>query len=250
MSTPHIVCKKIEPGKGLFSGTLYTIRELDSTNTHMGSFSQSYDHGDVLFALEQTGGRGRQARRWISVPGASLTFSIRLNVPSAQQVSLGQAAALAVVKWLEKRGISASIKWPNDILIQERKISGILVETQGHRSVLGIGINLNLNENDLKQIPQPATSLLLLSGQIYELEETLLSLLHEIEVVLSVYFAGGFKKLVPEWKKYLAFYGRYVKWRSGNVLKEVWVRDVQADGRLLINDGKRDLAISLGEIAI
>ena len=250
MTRATIIYQKIEQGNGLFHGNLYIVKQLDSTNTSMLAFPSAYHHGDTLVALKQLRGKGRHGKRWISAPHESLTFSIRLDLDAAQQSCLGQAAALGIIKWLEKMGVLAQIKWPNDVLVQNKKISGILVETRGRITALGIGINLNLNKAALGKIDQPATSLLMIRGVRCPIESALPSLLGEIQTVLELYLEEGFKTIAREWKKYIAFSQRRLTWTSGNIAKEVIIRDIQDNGELLVSDGTRNFALSVGEITI
>lgn len=115
-----------------------------------------YSHGDIVLAESQTAGRGQRGNRWSSSEGDNLTFSIVLkpnHVVAESQFYISKAIALAIVKTLAAFDIRATIKWPNDIYVGDRKICGTLIEndlmgTNLTKSVAGIGINVNQREFD------------------------------------------------------------------------------------------------------
>src|SRR4051812_22202215 len=98
----------------------------------------------LLAAEEQTAGRGRRGRRWHSAPGADVTFSLarRIGRPAREFAALSLVAGVAAATALRSLGVAqASLKWPNDLMVDRAKLGGILVETRGSVAVLGIGIN-------------------------------------------------------------------------------------------------------------
>ncbi len=161
------------------------LDEVDSTNSEAVRRLDSLDNMSVLSALCQTAGRGKDTHKWITAPGENLTFTIVLKYsasspssyppfPAANQMLLSAAAAASVVKYLGEKGISAWVKWPNDVYVGDKKICGILIE---HRikgnllksSIIGIGINVNQTIFD-PLVPNP-TSVALLTGKRFEIRE-------------------------------------------------------------------------------
>ncbi len=151
-------------------------------------------HGAVVFADEQTGGRGRLGRAWHSPPGAGIAASVALwpDVPAEVLACLPLAGSLAVSEALaEMAGLEALLKWPNDVLVGGRKISGVLVESRMHGDrfaglVLGIGVNLRHREEDFPQELRPlATSALIASGASPEPEVFASALLGALESELD-----------------------------------------------------------------
>jgi BirA family transcriptional regulator, biotin operon repressor / biotin---[acetyl-CoA-carboxylase] ligase len=141
--------------------------------------------GAVALAEEQTEGRGRLGRRWLSPPGVSLLFSLLLEPPVATarlpELTLvaGQACAEAIA---HVTGLTPEIKLPNDILVGGRKTAGILAEAREGRVVLGIGVNVNVPVKELPQgIDPPATSLMLEAGRELDRAELLAELLDRLE---------------------------------------------------------------------
>ncbi len=130
--------------------TAFEVRhydQLDSTSDEARRLADAgAAHGTVVHADEQTAGRGRLSRRWFSPPGnLYLSIVLRLDLPPARTVEIGFLAALAVadaVDALLPRQVRATLKWPNDVLVRDGKIAGILVEQAGEAMILGIGLNV------------------------------------------------------------------------------------------------------------
>jgi BirA family biotin operon repressor/biotin-[acetyl-CoA-carboxylase] ligase len=144
-----------------------------------------YFEGAVAVTEEQTEGRGRLGRRWLSPPAVSLLFSVLLEppvvTPRLPELSLvaGEACAGAIEI---VAGVTPEIKLPNDILLSGRKVAGILAEAREGRVVLGIGINVNVAEADLPaDVDLPATSLLVETGREVDRADLLVELLERLE---------------------------------------------------------------------
>ena len=144
------------------------LQSIDSTNNEAKRHIDEYDNLSVLSALSQTAGRGQRGNTWSSGKGLNLMFSIILkdiqSVKAADQFILSEITALAVTDFLSSHGIKASIKWPNDIYIADRKVCGILIENsiRGEwlsSSIIGIGLNVNQRNFDVN-LPNPTSMLL------------------------------------------------------------------------------------------
>ncbi|MBE2281820.1 MAG: biotin--[acetyl-CoA-carboxylase] ligase, partial [Ignavibacteriaceae bacterium] len=154
------------------------LEEIDSTNTFLLS-QQDLKHGTVAFAENQTNGRGRLDRKWISQPGVNLLFSIFLN-PSEIDVKKIQlynlATSLSIAFSIENLlQIPTNLKWPNDVLIGKKKVSGILLESSSlgekfNKIVVGVGVNVNQPYFQGKYLTEP-TSLKLESKQLVSREK-------------------------------------------------------------------------------
>jgi BirA family biotin operon repressor/biotin-[acetyl-CoA-carboxylase] ligase len=193
--------------------------------------------GYVLAVHEQTAGRGRFDRQWITQAGRDLTFSC--VVPCGERAhltSLPMAAALAVVDLLEQFGLEGHTKWPNDVMVGGRKICGMLAElppegggrenpdTSAHQgdmdpaelsAVLGIGLNVNMDGQLAATIDRPVTSILLETGQERPVAAVLGSLLRKLEYWLSQWSQGGFGPLKTTWYERCAHLGAEVQLRDG-----------------------------------
>ncbi len=175
---------------------------IDSTNTRLLADKEGLPDRTVYAALFQTAGRGQKGNRWESRSGENLTFSILLkptDIPAREQFILSQVMALGLLDFLRSEGVAASIKWPNDIYVGDKKICGTLIEptlSGGHLSsaVAGIGLNLNQRVFD-PSIPNP-TSLSLVTGRSYDVKEMLPRVLEPIfrrcEKLSSPYARNGY----------------------------------------------------------
>jgi BirA family transcriptional regulator, biotin operon repressor / biotin---[acetyl-CoA-carboxylase] ligase len=156
-------------GRGLWGANLYRVDSVASTN-HLVLTDAQFRHGDVVQARSQTAGRGRFGRPWIDEPGTALLLSIRLDsAPLPERIC--QAAALAIAGMLEQYGMPPAVKWPNDVILNGRKVAGILAECDGPQHlVLGIGLNLNTSADAFARagLAATATSMALASGTRFE----------------------------------------------------------------------------------
>ena len=169
--------------------TLFVKEAAASTNSLARRLSrEGFPEGTAIIARSQSGGRGRRGASWFSPPGGlwlSVILSPRLEKPELFWLTL--AAAEAVRETTAKFcGLSAEIKWPNDVLIGPRKVCGILTEAEGKgkgaRAVVGIGLNVNIRREDFPpDLRETATSLLIETGRPQALMPLAAALLQEIE---------------------------------------------------------------------
>lgn len=157
------------------------LEETASTNTYLRGMTDAL-HATVIAARRQSAGRGQRGNTWESEPDANLTFSILVRpagIPPVKQMAISRAVSLSIVRWLDRYlpdGMEASIKWPNDIYVGDRKICGILIEhvlTAGRieRTIIGVGININ-QKAFYSDAPNPV-SLTQLTGLTYPLDSML-----------------------------------------------------------------------------
>ena len=158
---------------------------VDVTPSTQRLLGEEHAEGAVAVTEEQTEGRGRLGRRWLSPPGVNLLFSILLEppveTPRLPELSLvaGEACAGAIAA---VAGVTPEIKLPNDVLISGRKVAGILAEAREGQVVLGIGVNVNVPEDELPtEVDVPATSLLAETGREIDRAELLVELLDRLE---------------------------------------------------------------------
>ena len=217
--------------------------------------------GQVLVAEEQTAGRGRLGRSWSSVPGEALTFSVLLRpvtVPADRRGWLPLLAGVAVVSAVRAvSGVGAALKWPNDVLVGERKLAGILAEQSPDESavVIGTGLNVATPAESLPVSPSglPATSLLAEGARVPR-EELLAAVLSEFERRYAAFRADpdpAVTGLLAEYRTLCATLGKTVRAElpPGRVLTGTAI-DVDAGGRLLIAErpGDPPVPISAGDV--
>lgn len=218
--------------------------EVDSTNNLAKELAMYGAHeGTVVIAETQTRGRGRLDREWVS-PTGGLWFSIilRPKLRPAEAVKLTFVAGLAVAEVLSRTfGLKAEVKWPNDILVNGRKICGILTEmsTTGETVnfvVVGIGVNANFDVE--KVFPEPlrkiTTSIEKELGRKVQLEELLGAILERLENLYELFLREGFNPILKEWKKYAGFLGRQVEVISQLEKLRGLALDVNHEGALIV----------------
>jgi len=239
---------------------IISLGATDSTNSlAMELASSGAKHATVVIADEQTFGRGRGGRRWVSPPGRNIYVSLilRPKCPHAKAQGLSLAAGAALADVAECAGDDVFLKWPNDLYLGNRKAAGILVETayEGDAlkyAVVGVGVNVNLTEEEISQeLRGKATSFAIHAGRIFSREEILAGFLNVFDCRYEEFIAGGFPAIRPAWSRRDMLLDRRVLIRRGD--EETWgvARGVDDDGVLLFRpDGaSRDETVQSGEIA-
>ncbi len=209
--------------------------------------------GFVLAAREQTAGRGRSDRRWVSQAGRDLTFSFLLRGPIdfPHIASLPMASVLGVAEALEALGLAVHTKWPNDLLVERRKICGVLAEScAADTVVVGIGLNVNMRREEADSIGRPVTSIAMETGEEYDVQETLGFVLPPIERWISRWRARGFFGLRAAWIQRCANVGEYVEVGDGEERRTgVVVGFGEAGQMLLREDDGRQSEVWVGDVA-
>lgn len=227
----------------------------DSTNAVLLARAEAgAPTGTVVVAAEQTAGRGRRGRTWVSAPGDSLTFSLLWRfAPNTAPAGLSLAVGLALAQALEKVGAGGTaiqLKWPNDLLCGERKLGGILVELlpgAPHVAVIGIGINLRLPAAMPGELR--ARSAALPPGAAPH--ALLATILIELRSVLESFARVGFAGLRAAWRARHAFENAPVRILMDFApLRAGICRGVDVDGALLLEvDGRIERILS-GEVSL
>ncbi len=212
-------------------------------------------HGTVIVADTQTAGKGRMERKWYSTNGQGIWMSMILRptlLPhQAPQITLLAATVLAdVIK--EQTGIVPSIKWPNDVLINDKKISGILTEMQAEQDciqyiILGIGININQTidhlPDDIKEI---ATSLKIETEKDWNIRDFIQHFLVRFEQVYQLFLDNGFSSVKQSWESYAYKIGQTVTIQTFHKKSQAKLVGIKADGALIIENesGKKETLYS------
>ena len=234
------------------------LDEVASTNTYLMQ-QKNVAHATCVAAHIQTKGRGRRGRTWVSQLGASLTFSLvwRFQCGAAALSGLSLAVGVALMRALLSVDINqAQLKWPNDILINGKKLAGILIELQGDldgpsTAVIGVGINLNLPKALIEAIDQPTTDLNTVSNNPINQNLLLGTLLKHLAEVLSQFELLGFVGLRDEWVNYHAYHQQPVRMLLPNGTEVLGVvKNVADDGILLVETALGLQRFSAGEISL
>ena len=191
---------------------IHSFDTLGSTNDYLKQLADAHEFICAV-AAEQTAGRGRRARTWVSTAGEGLYLSVLLRPPTATNLALlSLLAAVAVAETIAQDNVAGlDIKWPNDVLIGERKVCGILVEgassgAQTLRIVVGIGVNLNQQEFP-SEISATATSLALALGRAVNVDEFRDRLLMRLAHWYALWQRDAGRAVVERWQQ-LSSYAR------------------------------------------
>jgi len=245
-------------GTRIIGRTLEVHDVIDSTNTRATALARAGTlDGTLVLADEQTGGRGRLGRRWHAPASTSLLMSLVLRPPltpmQAQRATM--ICSLAAVDAISgMAGVEAMIKWPNDLLIDAKKVGGVLTELglKGKKLeyvIVGMGINVNLDTETLPDLMAPATSLSTARGRAVSRLDLLISLLQH----LDVYYARMCSGWSPHtaWRRVLATLGQSVRVGTQGAVIEGIAEDVNADGALLVRrtDGTIE-TILVGDVTL
>lgn len=171
------------------------VDHIGSTNEDLVAAARAgaANGGTVLVAEQQTAGKGRRGRSWIAPHGSALTFSMLLRPEGVEPASLGWLPLLTGVALAltvdRQTGVSATLKWPNDVLAETRKLAGILAERAGAYAVVGVGLNVSQGAEELPS--SDATSLALEGASITDRAPLLVSFLRELETHFTAWCATG-----------------------------------------------------------
>lgn len=222
---------------------LITLDEIGSTNAYALELMTSLEDKTVISARQQTKGRGRYNRKWISDNSSNLYMTIVLkpeNTKNYPYQNLTQYLSVIVCNVLETEyAINPSIKWPNDILISDYKISGILAESSVKNNkikgiALGLGLNVNLRQETLDNIDQKATSMFILKNQIFNVDEVLHKICNLFFQNYNEFISMGFDYIKNEYIQKCKFLGKNITIKEEN--KNYIAQTIDNDGLLIVQD--------------
>ena len=188
------------------------VQVTGSTNTDLANAAKhGAREGMVLVAEEQSHGRGRLDRQWVSPPraGLAMSFLLRPTVPREQWGTLSLLVAVALEESLKAVcGVDAKLKWPNDVLIDGKKVCGILAQVEGGAVIVGAGLNVSLTEDELP-VPE-ATSLLLAGSSTLDRTTIAVGFLSHVAAVYTTWNERGPASVIERWRRHSATLGRHV----------------------------------------
>jgi len=228
-------------------------RSTDSTNTRARELAAAgVPHGTVVTAAEQSAGRGRQGRAWTAPPGKALLYSAVLRPLEERHTMLPLAVPLAVAEAAEELqpDIECGVKWPNDVLVEGRKLAGVLIEArpQDGWAVIGIGLNLAIEQDEFPaELRETATSLSLHRSVVPFARNSCIRN-HAMEVLderLAAWVEADPGDVLAAWRARDVLRGREVAWEGG-----LGVADgVDDRGYLVVVTPSGDrIAIGAGEV--
>ena len=236
---------------------VFIHESLDSTNAEaMRQIAGGVPAPFVVLAEQQSAGRGRRGRKWISPFAENIYYSLVLRIDGGmrQLEGLSLIVGLAVLSSLREFGsCDAGLKWPNDVLVGNKKIAGILLELVGDPAdvchvVIGIGINVNMMvAND---VDQSWTSVRLEAGQAINRNELIVALGRKLQGYLIRHEDEGFAAIQAEWESNHLWQGREVTLIAGTHTVDGVVAGVDQQGALRLNVAGQEKAFSGGELSL
>ena len=206
-------------------------------------------NGTLVISEEQTSGRGRQKRKWLSPKGVNIYASLvykPYNMSAIKSIELMFAVSVAVVEALSDFGIdNANIKWPNDVIVNYKKIAGVLVETKSESgilksAVLGFGVNVNM-EDTPDDIDNAVTSIYLEVGHKIDRTQLLVNILYYLENLVSLIETDKESKILELWRNYDMTIGKRVLIISSNEKIKGTAEDIDKNGFLIVKTDKGEL---------
>ncbi|HMM22178.1 MAG TPA: biotin--[acetyl-CoA-carboxylase] ligase [Selenomonadales bacterium] len=239
---------------------VYYCDEVDSTNSRAKKLAaDGCPHGQIVIAETQTGGRGRLARGWFSPYARGIWLSVVLRPPFSPREApkCTMLAAVAVNRAIRKvSGVACGIKWPNDILYDNRKIVGILTEMSAEIDainyvVIGMGINVNSRAEEFPpELAKAATSLLIAGGRPVSRKELLAAVLGELEGLYDKTVLQGFAPVLEAWRAETVTLGRTVDvFSSGQTFSGLAV-DIDDEGGLLVETSTGLERVIAGDVSV
>lgn len=232
------------------------LEQTDSTNAYAKeNLSMLYDK-TVIVAQHQTAGRGRLSRKWIDLGDGNLFLTFVLK-PSDEflpvYASLTQYLSVVLSKLLETYGVEPQIKWPNDVLINSKKISGILSEAVMRGKtfnglVLGIGVNLNSDAEIFASIEKPATALNIEANMFIDKDEFTNKLCKMFFEDYETFLSKGFAFIREDYLKHANFLNKKLAIDICGKIIEGTAKDLTQNGELLLNCGGDEKVITIGDI--
>jgi BirA family biotin operon repressor/biotin-[acetyl-CoA-carboxylase] ligase len=239
----------------------FELREFDevsSTNSLLKSLADNgAPEGLVLLAHHQTGGRGRLGRSWNDEPGSNLLFSVLLRPPILPEhyPLLAFYSCLAVVEAIHSHsGINADCKWPNDVLLDEKKLCGILLESShdaGRSPYAIIGIGLNVNQRQFPpELESLATSLVLSTGRSHDRAGLLRAILERLDAHYGDVRRSDFSRIISAWQHRAIMFGRSVTVVHGDRERVGFARGLSPDGGLIVEFEGVPTTVYAGDVTI
>jgi len=242
-------------GKNIFS-----YRVLKSTNDSAYRLAEEKaPEGTLIVADKQTSGKGRLGRKWFSPPGRGIWMSLilRPKIPPAKAPGLSLCTGLALIQSIkDKTGLEADLKWPNDCLIEGKKVAGILLELSAELDkvnfiIIGVGINVNQSQSDFpKNLKGKATSIFLESGKRFSRVELLKGFLQRFEKIYMNFKTFGLKFYREEIKSSSSLLGKKVKLLYGKEKLKGLAKDIDENGSLILETRKGERTVTAGEVTL
>ena len=254
------ILKHLGAASANFRDRLHVLDEVDSTNRHLdGLVAQAKSvNGVTCLAETQSGGRGRRGRAWVATPYHNLMLSMvwRFTGGPAIVSGLSLAAGLAVLHALEEYGVAdAGLKWPNDVLWDNRKLAGLLADVQGEAAgptlvILGVGVNGYIGRDDAERIDQPWGDLQNIAGETADRNRLAALVMRHLWRMFQVFAEKGLAPFRAEWQTRHLYHRRRVRLIHGDNELSGTVEGIDDNGGLMIRHAKGTQVFHSGEISM
>ena len=246
---------------GEFWNTIYCYDMIDSTNQEARRLLlQGSGQGTVIVAETQTAGRGRRGHTWESRKGKGIWFSFilepRVGLQETSQYSFVMALAVAA-GIQEATGLQAQLKWPNDVLVQGKKVYGILLElvaelSQVQQLIVGIGMNANQTQEEFApEVQSKAISLAMVLGHPVQRTEVLCAVLRYVETYCRLLEEKGFAAIKEQWMKCSCMMGKKIQvLRNGEIALTGTAVDLDDMGALIVSTAQGQFCVTAGEVSL
>lgn len=234
-----------------------SLDTIDSTNLYAKSNIENLADGTVIHALRQSSGRGRFTRKWVDLGDGNLFLSFILKPDvnfSNSFPNLTQYLSVVLSKVLETYGVEPQIKWPNDVLIDGKKIAGILCEVVNEGGkfkglVLGLGVNLNAFDCDLELVPDKVITALNLeisnTVDVYTFRNKLMAAFSED---YEKFLTEGFEFIKDYYISKLLVLDKNISVQVFDEVKSGFVRGVTDSGALILEQNDKEVVLTIGDI--
>lgn len=231
---------------------------IPSTNAMAMESVWTDGHGSLYLAEQQTAGRGRRGRGWVSPFASNLCFSLtwQFSRGAAALEGLSLAVGVALLRGLKALGVEGiELKWPNDLLWRGRKLAGVLLEMSGDAAgecfvVIGVGINVTMPDSADEAIDQPWIDLKRVAGEAPSRNQLIAEFMNEMVPVLQQFAEEGFASFADEWQASNAHRGQVISLHLGNRQEQGICRGVDNSGALLLESDGGIKAYHGGEVSV
>ncbi|MEA1984664.1 MAG: biotin--[acetyl-CoA-carboxylase] ligase [Euryarchaeota archaeon] len=243
----------LDLGTDMIGHEIHYFDEVDSTNNVAKEMGHNAPEGTIVIAEIQKSGRGRKGQQWVSPPGGIwLSVILKPTISPGHASRMTLMAGLAVVNAMKELGVTASLKWPNDILVGGKKVCGILTEMDaetGHIDfvVVGIGINANIDPDAMnEELRKTSTSLSIELGKRIDRAGFVQSVLYELEQGYVKLSTQPFSIMLEEWMSNSDTIGKQVRVITPHRMIEGKVTGITEDGALVLEkkDGSSEKVIA------
>lgn len=222
------------------------LEEVDSTNNYCKEHINELEDKTVVYTSKQNAGRGRFNRNWVDLGPDNIFLSIVLKPSEKMETvysNFTQYTGLKLAETFSEYNINPKIKWPNDVLVNGKKISGILAETvikTGKLSgiIIGVGLNLNADKKDFSKIDKKVTSLNLETGTPTDKQEFLKKYINNFFADYENFLKNGFISIKNSYENYIDFIGKQITIHNLNETVTGIAQEITDDGAIII-DGQK-----------